>query len=36
MPDHILLDDIIEEMMENIDYIRLSSYINIIKKLEKK
>lgn len=35
MPDHILVDDIIEEMMENIDYIRLSSYISIMKDLEK-
>ena len=36
MPDHILVDDIIDEMMENIDYIRLSSYVSIMKDLEKK
>lgn len=36
MPDHVLVDDIIDEMMENIDYIRLSSYISIMKDLEKK
>ena len=36
MPDHILLDDIIDEMIENIDYIRLSSYVSIMKDLEKK
>ena len=36
MPDHILLDDIIDEMIENIDYIRLSSYVNVMKDLEKK
>ena len=35
MPDHILVDDIIDEMMENIDYIRLSSYVRLIKDLEK-
>ena len=36
MPDHILVDDIIDEMMENINYIRLSSYVSIMKDLEKK
>ena len=36
MPDHILVDDIIDEMLENLDYIRLSSYISMIKDLEKK
>ena len=36
MPDHILVDDIIDEMIDNLDYIRLSSYISIIKDLEKK
>ena len=36
MPDHILVDDIIDEMMENINYIRLSSYVSIMKELEKK
>ena len=34
--EQIVIDDIIEEMMENIDYIRLSSYISIMKDLEKK
>lgn len=36
MPDHILVDDIIDEMMENIDYIRLSSYVSVITDLDKK
>ena len=36
MPDHVLVDDIIDEMMENIDYIILSSYVSIMKDLEKK
>ena len=36
MPDHILVDDIIDEMIDNLDYIRLSSYITIMKDLEKK
>ena len=36
MPDHILVDDIIDEMIENIDYIRLSSYISVMKDLDKK
>lgn len=36
MPDHILVDDIIDEMIDNLDYIRLSSYISIMKDLEKK
>ena len=31
MPDHILVDDIIDEMIDNLDYIRLSSYISIMK-----
>ena len=36
MPDHILVDDIIDEMIENIDYIRLSSCISVMKDLDKK
>ena len=36
MPDHILVDDIIDEMIDNLDYIRLSSYVSIMKDLEKK
>lgn len=35
MPDHILVDDIIDEMIDNLDYIRLTSYISIMKDLEK-
>jgi len=29
MPDHILLDDIIDDMIEDISYIRLNSYLNL-------
>ena len=29
MPDHILLDDIIDDMIDNISYIRLNSYLNL-------
>ena len=29
MPEYILLDDIIEDMIDNISYIRLSSYLNL-------
>lgn len=29
MPDYILLDDIIDEMLDNISYIKLRSYLNI-------
>ena len=28
MPAHILLDDIIDDMIEEISYINLSSYLN--------
>ena len=28
MPDHILLDDIIDDMIDEISYIKLSSYLN--------
>jgi len=31
MPDHILLDDIIDDMIEDISYIRLNSYLNMDK-----
>ena len=31
MPDYILMDDIIDEMIDNISYIRLNSYLNIEK-----
>ena len=27
MPEHILLDDIIDDMIDNISYIRLNSYL---------
>ena len=29
MPEHILLDDIIDDMIEDISYIRLNSYLNL-------
>ena len=29
MPEHILLDDIIDDMIDNISYIRLNSYLNL-------
>ena len=29
MPDHILLDDIIDDMIEDISYIKLNSYLNL-------
>ena len=29
MPEHILLDDIIDDMIEEISYIRLNSYLNL-------
>ena len=29
MPDHILLDDIIEDMIEEISYIKLNTYLNL-------
>ena len=29
MPDHILLDDIIDDMLEEISYIKLNSYLNL-------
>ena len=28
MPEHILLDDIIDDMIDEISYIKLSSYLN--------
>lgn len=31
MPDHILLDDIIDDMIDDISYIRLNSYLNLDK-----
>ena len=31
MPDHILLDDIIDDMIDNISYIKLNSYLNLNK-----
>ena len=31
MPDHILLDDIIDDMINNISYIKLNSYLNLDK-----
>ena len=29
MPDHILLDDIIDDMIEDITYIKINSYLNL-------
>ena len=29
MPDYILLDDMIDEMLDNISYDKLNSYLNI-------
>ena len=29
MPEHILLDDIIDDLIDNISYIRLNSYLNL-------
>ena len=29
MPDHILLDDIIEDMIDDISYIKINSYLNL-------
>ena len=31
MPDHILLDDIIDDMIDNISFIKLNSYLNLDK-----
>ena len=32
MPNHILFDDVIEEMLDNISYIKLNTYIKTGKK----
>ena len=29
MPEHILLDDIIDDMREDISYIKINSYLNL-------
>lgn len=29
MPDYILLEDVIDEMIDNISYIKLNSYLKI-------
>lgn len=29
MPDYILLDDLIDDMIDNISYIKLNSYLNL-------
>lgn len=31
MPDYILLDDMIDDMINNISYIKLNSYLNLEK-----
>lgn len=32
MPNHILFDDIIDEMLDNISYIKLNTYVNVVKR----
>ena len=29
MPDYILLEDIIDDMIDNVSYIKLNSYLNL-------
>ena len=29
MPDYILLDDVIDEMLDNISYVKLNTYLNM-------
>ena len=29
MPDYILLDDIVDEMLDNISYVKLDTYLNV-------
>ena len=29
MPDYILLDDIVDEMLDNISYVKLNSYLKM-------
>ena len=29
MPDYILLDDVIDDMLDNISYIKLNTYLNV-------
>ena len=29
MPEYVLLDDIIDEMIDNVSFIKLTSYLNI-------
>ena len=29
MPDYILLDDMIDEMLDNISYVKLKTYLNM-------
>ena len=29
MPDYILLDDVIDDMLDNISYIKLNTYLNM-------
>ncbi len=29
MPDYILLDDVVDEMLDNISYIKLNTYLNM-------
>lgn len=31
MPDYVLLDDMIDDMIDNISYIKLNSYLNLDK-----
>lgn len=32
MPNHILFEDIIDDMLDNISYIKLNTYVNLGKK----
>ena len=29
MPDYILLDDVVDEMLDNISYVKLNAYLNM-------
>ena len=29
MPDYILLDDIVDDMLDNISYVKLNTYLNM-------
>ena len=29
MPDYVLLDDIVDDMLDNISYVKLNAYLNM-------